>query len=93
MVKIEFDLAKRDKTLAERGLNFADADQVFAGEHFTDQDLRQNHPEARYITIGTLNGRIVIVVWCQRSDAHRIISMRKANERECRIFESRRMGG
>jgi uncharacterized protein (DUF4415 family) len=32
-VKIEFDAAKRDKTLAERGLDFADAPKVFRGRH------------------------------------------------------------
>jgi hypothetical protein len=53
---ISFDPAKRDKTLAERGLDFADAGLVFAGVTATVQDKRRNHGEDRYITIGQLRG-------------------------------------
>lgn len=38
--------------------------------------------EARYITIGLLDERMVILVWTHRQGARRVISMRKANERE-----------
>ena len=51
---IEFDLAKRDRTLAERGLDFGDAGKVFAGHHFTAPDLRQDYPEPRFVTFGKL---------------------------------------
>ena len=37
---IEFDTVKREKTLLERGLDFADADKVFAGLHFIARDDR-----------------------------------------------------
>ena len=35
MMLIEFDTEKRDKTLAERGLDFARAGEVFAGVSVT----------------------------------------------------------
>lgn len=79
---IEFDPDKRDKTLCERGLDFARADEIFAGHHFTAEDTREAYGEARHITVGTLDGRMVIMVWTPRGEARRIISMRKANERE-----------
>ncbi|WP_082819010.1 BrnT family toxin [Cupriavidus nantongensis] len=79
---IEFDPAKRDRTLGERGLDFARASEVFAGTHFTGEDTRERYPEPRYITVGTLDGRMVVMVWTTRGKARRIISMRKANERE-----------
>ena len=79
---IEFDTAKREKTLAERGLDFARAAEVFNGHQFTLQDVRKNYSEPRFITVGTLDGRMVIVVWTPRGEVRRIISMRKANERE-----------
>jgi len=47
-MEFEFDDAKRDKTLAERGLDFSRA----------------------------------VEVWTPRNEVRRIISMRKANERE-----------
>ena len=38
--------------------------------------------EERYITVGLLAERMVIVVWTPTEDGRRIISMRKANARE-----------
>lgn len=84
---IEFDTAKREKTLLERGLDFADADKVFAGLHFVAPDDRFDYGEERFITVGSLSGRIVILVWTQRNAARRIISMRYANDREVKRYE------
>ena len=79
---IEFDPAKREKTLLERGLDFADAPQIFVGRYLTMEDLREPYPEPRFITVGGLGGRMVVLVWTTRGTARRIISMRKANDRE-----------
>ncbi len=79
---ITFDIAKRDKTLAERGIDFMDAALVFEGRHFTLADDRREYGEARFITVGLLHERMVVMVWTPRGEARRIISMRKANERE-----------
>ncbi|HEX7325881.1 MAG TPA: BrnT family toxin [Rhodanobacteraceae bacterium] len=79
---IEFDARKRNKTLSERGLDFARAGEIFTGHHFTAPDLRYDYGEDRYITVGTLDGRMVVVVWTPRGSVHRVISMRKANDRE-----------
>jgi uncharacterized protein len=85
-VKIEFDAAKRATTLSERELDFADAPKVFRGRHKTVQDKRKNYGERRFITIGRLGGRMVALVWTPRRGARRIISMRKANDREQRAY-------
>ena len=55
---------------------------AFAGRHFTAEDTREDYSEPRYITVGKMDGRMVVVVWTPRGEARRIISMRKANERE-----------
>jgi uncharacterized DUF497 family protein len=81
-VRITFDPAKRAKTLAERGLDFADAATVFAGLHATLPDDRRDYGEPRYITAGRLNGRLVVLVWTPRGPARRIISMRHAHADE-----------
>jgi uncharacterized protein len=81
-VDVSFDLAKRDATLAERGLDFADAPQVFAGPVFEFEDTRFDYPEERWSTIGLLDGRMVVLIWAETETGRRIISMRKANERE-----------
>jgi hypothetical protein len=46
------------------------------------EDRREDYSELRYVTVGKLDGRMVILVWTPRGEARRIISMRKANERE-----------
>ena len=79
---IEFDSNKRDKALQERGLDFADAPLLFSGLHFTAPDDRVEYGESRFITVGTLHNRVVVLVWTPRAKARRIISMRYAHERE-----------
>ena len=87
-MNLEFNKVKRDKTLQERGLDFARANEIFAGVHFNGQDTREIYDEHRYITVGSLDARLVVLVWTRRGEARRIISMRKANDREKAIFES-----
>ncbi|QDZ11316.1 BrnT family toxin [Devosia ginsengisoli] len=81
-MRLSFDPTKRDRTLAERGLDFAAAAEVFAGRTYDKQDDRFDYGELRMITVGHMAGRMVVVVWTQRGDIRHIISMRKANERE-----------
>ena len=87
-MKIEYDRLKRLETLESRGLDFDDAPLLFASSRrITWPDSRQDYGEAREITMGELAGRLVIMVHTRRGAATRIISMRKANEREQRWFE------
>jgi uncharacterized DUF497 family protein len=81
-VRITFDPAKRAKTLAERGLDFADARQVFAGVHTVSPDLRRDYGEERFISAGYVDSRLVVLVWTPRGGARRIISMRHAHAKE-----------
>lgn len=86
---VEFDEAKRAKTLEERGLDMARAGEVFDGDTLTVEDARIDYGETRYITVGFLDERMVVLVWTQRGDIYRIISMRKANDREKAVYEPR----
>lgn len=88
-MKIEYPAAKRDATLAERGLDMARAIDVFDGATLTVEDDRKDYGEVRQITIGFLDRRMVVVVWTQRGTARRIISLRKANEREQKAYAGR----
>ena len=89
-MQIEFDSTKRLKTLVERDLDFARAGEVFAGLHLTGQDTRQGYAEDRFISVSFLDARLVVIVWTPRGEVRRIISMRKANERE-KTFYNRYM--
>lgn len=86
---ITFDPAKRDRTLKERGLDFADADKVFAGDRATWIDDRFDYDEVRWITAGWLGGRMVVIVWTQRGTARHIISMRYCHAKEVRRIKVR----
>jgi uncharacterized DUF497 family protein len=83
---IRFDPAKRLRTLEQRGLDFLDAEIVFAGQTIEAPDQRRDYSEVRILCAGWLRGRAVIVVYTERNGIRHIIFMRKANEREQRRF-------
>lgn len=79
---IIFDPPKRERAFSERGLDFLSAEAVFAGLHHTWPDTRRDYGERRNITIGHLNGRMVMVGWTPRGEDRHVFTMRKCNERE-----------
>jgi uncharacterized DUF497 family protein len=81
-MEISFDPEKRAATLRERGLDFADAARVFDAPKFEFEDDRFDYPEVRWSTIGLLDDRMVVVIWTEAEGGRRVLSMRKANERE-----------
>jgi len=91
-MRITYDPAKREATLRERNLDFEDAARVFAGVHLQMEDDREDYGETRWITVGSLNDSMVVVVWTPRDDARRIISMRRCNDRERERYRARLEG-
>ena len=87
-MNLEFNKFKRDKTLNERGLDFARANEFFDNFHFTAQDRREMYEEHRFISVGYLDARLIVLVGTPRGEARRIISMRRANDREKAIYAS-----
>lgn len=79
---ITFDPRKRAATLADRGLDFKDAEFVFAGTTFEVEDRRKAYGETRIICFGMLRGRVVVVGYTPRGADRHVFSMRKANDRE-----------
>ena len=61
LVNFEWDETKRQSNLQKHGLDFVEARQVFAGETTTILDDRFAYGEARFVTFGLLNGRVVVV--------------------------------
>jgi uncharacterized protein len=84
---ITYDPEKRATTLPERGLDFDDAVQVFDGPTIDVVDDRRDYGEVRWVTYGLLKGRMVALVWTARGEGRHIISMRKANEREKKVYQ------
>ncbi len=79
---IEWNKAKRDTTLKERGLDFYDVATVDWDRALTAIDARKDYAEPRYLTIAPIKGRLCVFVWCARGKNIRVISLRKANDRE-----------
>ncbi len=86
----EWDKKKNQENVLKHGLIFEDAELVFSsGACVTFEDDRFDYGEQRYITLGKLENRVVVIVHTYRNDKTRIISMRKANDREKEIYKKR----
>jgi uncharacterized DUF497 family protein len=81
-MRISYDPAKRLKTLDERGLDFEDSAEVFAGATFEVEDSRHIYGEIRIVCYGWLAGRMVVIGYTPRAHVRHVFSMRKANGRE-----------
>ena len=68
--------------MAERGLDFSDAEIVFEGVTLEVEDTRKAYGEQRIICYGLLSGRMVVIGYTPRGADRHVFSMRKANERE-----------
>ena len=88
-MRCDWDEAKNRSNIAKHGLNFEDAELVFSGQCVTFEDDRFDYGEERLITLGFLAGRLVVIAHAPREDGTRIISMRKANRYEQKIYQER----
>lgn len=81
-MKVMWDPVKRARTLAERDLDFADAEQLFDGPHATVEDARRDYGESRFISAAVLGGRVVVIAWTPRGGGRHVFSMRYCHARE-----------
>ncbi len=88
-MNFEWDEAKSDSCFRERGFDVAYAAQVFFDpDRMVQADTRYSYGEERYRVIGVIEQRLFVVVYTPRPDAMRIISARKANQREVTYYEN-----
>ncbi len=86
-MQFTWDEAKRASNLKKHRLDFADAEAVFNGLTLMFDDDRFHYEEQRFITIGMLDGRFVVIAHTEETgNVTRIISMRKATRYEETIF-------
>ena len=88
-MEYEWDPAKNRSNFAKHNLDFEDAELVLAGPCVTFEDRRFDYGEDRIVTLGVLEGRTVVVTHVLRGESTRIISMRKANRREQKVYQER----
>lgn len=85
----EQDDDQKRSNLAEHGLRYEDAEAVFSRPCVTNEDARRKCGEQRFITLGQLDGRTVVIAHTPRGENTRIISLRKANSREQENYQER----
>ena len=78
----EWDEAKRRSNIQKHGIDFIGIEKVFAGTAVTIRDDRFDYGESRFITLGLLNGRVVVIAHTETREVIRIISVRKATKNE-----------
>ncbi len=78
----EWDEAKSQRNLAERGFDFEFACRIFEGDVIERDDIRRDYGEHRIIAFGEVEGNVIGVVYTCREERRRIISARLANMRE-----------
>jgi uncharacterized DUF497 family protein len=62
---------------------------VFDGPCVNFEDDRFVYGEERLVTLGLLAGRLVVITHSPRDEGTRVISMRKGNRREQKIYQER----
>ena len=87
-MEFEWDDAKSDACLAERGFDFAYVIRAFLDrDRIVGQHRRWDYGEDRYRLLGAIEGRVFVAIYTMRGAAIRIVSARKANAREVREYE------
>ena len=75
--------------MRKHGIDLRDAAYVFLVTHRLDAaDEREDYGEERRVVVGPVEDRLWVVVYTRRADVFRLISARKANEREKKRYHA-----
>ena len=87
-MNFEWDERKNEINLSKHGFDFNDASRFFDLPMVIELDEREAYGEDRWIGIGLLDGRIVVVIYTEPSEEKiRIVSLRKALSHERKEYE------
>jgi uncharacterized DUF497 family protein len=70
-----------------RNIDFTIASGFIWDEALTIEDTRSDYNEPRFLSYAPIMDRLYAMIWTQRGDIKRIISLRKANKREVLKYE------
>jgi uncharacterized protein len=90
-MRFAWDRGKSDANYRERGFDFEFAALIFDGPIVQVEDTRQDYGERRFVAIGLADGLHLTVVYTDRGGSgditRRIISARRSNRRERRLYD------
>ncbi|NYT54978.1 BrnT family toxin [Eoetvoesia caeni] len=84
----EWDELKRQSNIAKHGVDFSDAPAFVWAMALIEVDFRQDYGETRWIAFGPIGQRLHVMVYSKRAETIRLISLRKANQREFDYYAS-----
>jgi uncharacterized DUF497 family protein len=87
VLNYSWDAQKRAANLHKHGFDFADAFLVFEGDHLI-LPTHAGSDALRWMAIGRIEGIHVTLVYTEREDAIRVISMRRARHGERRQHQA-----
>ena len=88
---IEYDMAKDVENQRKHGFPLEVAELLFHGRFVEEEDRREDYGETRFIATGPIaafGDRIFVVIYTWRETVRRVISFRKANDREVRKYQA-----
>jgi uncharacterized DUF497 family protein len=85
-MQIVYDAAKDTVNLAKHGVSLAMAAEIEWESAVVWPDVRRQYGEQRLAAIGYIGLRLYCVIFVDRPPVRRIISLRKANQREVRRY-------
>lgn len=88
-MKFEWDEEKSRTNRLKHGVTFSEATEVFQNIRLTATDDRRDYGETRKSTIGEAHFGVCVVVYTERKGVIRIISARRANQRERKKYYER----
>lgn len=86
-MKIAFDPAKSARNAEDRGLPFDLVAEFDWDRALLTEDTRFEYPERRFVGVGYIGDRLHVVCFTPIEGGIRVISFRKANDREARRYE------
>ena len=86
-MQLTFDPVKNDRNIQDRGLVFQLVSDVDWATAYIDEDQSKDYGERRFRSLGCINGRLYAAVFTPRVDKIHVISLRKANSREVKVYE------
>jgi len=89
-MRYTYDPKKRVANLKKHGYDFKHAPQVIeSAASVTFEDRRFDYAEQRFITLGMLRTEVVVIATAETDKEIRVISMRKAERNEEKIYYSK----
>lgn len=88
-MKLEWDSNKNNSNIEKHGIDFSDLTKAFTLPMLKREDNRQDYGEKRWIALVELHEICIVIVYSVRKNTMRIISARKANKKERKIYHEK----